>query len=95
MTGGDELAVQVGQVPAYTRCGGTAPTPCVRFGHSWTNTAGHPGKGFREADLWPACDSGETRADDLLVFFAATEQLPLVGPAFGVLPVPSSPPLRG
>ncbi|MGZ3103506.1 DUF6300 family protein [Streptomyces sp. H72] len=94
MTDGDELAVQVSQVPPCTRCGG-ATLLRVRFGHSWTNTAGHPGKGFREADLWPACDSGETRADDLLVFFAATEQLPLVGPAFGVLPVPSSPPLRG
>ncbi|WP_238697206.1 DUF6300 family protein [Streptomyces sp. E2N166] len=49
----------------------------VRFGHSWTNAAGRPVEGFREAGLCPACDSGDTSADDLLAFFAVAEEAPL------------------
>ncbi|MFJ8194780.1 DUF6300 family protein [Streptomyces sp. NPDC096094] len=76
MTDGDEIAVRIDEVPPCARCGGAALLR-VRFGHSWTNTAGRPVKGFREADLCPACDSGDTSADDLLALFAVAEEVPL------------------
>ncbi|MEW2267843.1 DUF6300 family protein [Streptomyces sp. NPDC047853] len=79
MTDGDEIAVQVGPLPPCSRCGGAALLR-VRFGHVWPNIAGHSVEGFREADLCPACDSGETPADALLALLAllaVAEKIPL------------------
>ncbi|MFD5299583.1 DUF6300 family protein [Streptomyces mutabilis] len=76
MTDGAEIAVRVDEVPPCARCGGAALLR-VRFGHSWTNIAGKPVKGSREADLCPACDSGATSADGLLALLAVAEQIPV------------------
>ncbi|MDG9695070.1 DUF6300 family protein [Streptomyces sp. DH17] len=75
MTDGDEIAVRVEEVPPCARCGGAALLR-VRFGHSWTNISGHAVQGFREADLCPACDSGDRSADDLLALLTVDEEIP-------------------
>ncbi|MEU8735616.1 DUF6300 family protein [Streptomyces tendae] len=76
MTDSEEIAFRFDQVPPCARCGGEALLR-VRFGHSWTNTAGHLVEGFREADLCPACDNGARPADDLLALFTVAETIPL------------------
>ncbi|MFH8242649.1 DUF6300 family protein [Streptomyces sp. NPDC018321] len=76
MTDGDEITVRVGEVPPCARCGGAALLR-VRFGHAWTNNAGRPVHGFREADLCAACDSGDTSADGLLALLAVAGDMPL------------------
>ncbi|WCN07350.1 DUF6300 family protein [Streptomyces sp. M92] len=76
MTDGDEIAVRVGEVPPCARCGGAALLR-VRFGHAWTNNAGRPVHGYREADLCRACDSGDTSADGLLTLLTAARDIPL------------------
>ncbi|MFI8952159.1 DUF6300 family protein [Streptomyces sp. NPDC053750] len=77
MTDGDEIAVRVvDRVPPCARCGG-AVLLRVRFGHSWTNIAGHTVDGFREADLCPGCDCGETPAENLLAHLTVAERIPV------------------
>ncbi|MCZ9348750.1 DUF6300 family protein [Streptomyces mutabilis] len=80
MTDGAGIAVRVEEVPPCARCGGAALLR-VQFGHAWTNICGHSVEGFREADLCPACDSGDRSADDLLALLTVAERLPVLSVA--------------